>query len=60
MVRVDLKGIAKVRAKGRTYWHAWRGGPRLHGEPGSPQFVAAYNKAIEDLKTPVPSASHPW
>ena len=36
MVRVNLKGIAKVTAKGRTYWYAWRGGPRLRGEPGSP------------------------
>ena len=35
MVRVNLKGIAKVTAKGRTYWYAWRGGPRLRGEPGS-------------------------
>jgi integrase len=51
-MRVELKGIAKVRAKGRTYWYAWRGGPRLSGEPGSPEFVASYNAAIEDRKTP--------
>jgi hypothetical protein len=25
---VELKGIHKVRAKSRTYWYAWRGGPR--------------------------------
>ena len=34
MVRINLKGIAKVTAKGRTYWYAWRGGPRLRGKPG--------------------------
>jgi integrase len=47
MVKVDLKGIAKVKAKGRTYYYAWRGGPRLRGEPGSPEFMASYNEAIE-------------
>jgi hypothetical protein len=52
MVRVNLKGIAKVTAKGRTYWYAWRGGPRLRGEPGSPEFVASYNEALEELRAP--------
>jgi integrase len=51
MVRVDLKGIAKVTAKGRVYWYAWRGGPPLRGEPGSPEFVASYNEAIEQHRT---------
>jgi integrase len=54
MVRVELKGIAKTKAKGRTYYYAWRGGPRLHGEPGSPEFVASYNEAIESRGTPEP------
>ena len=52
MVRVDLKGLAKVQAKGRTYYYAWRGGPRLRGEPGSPEFVASYNEAIADRRAP--------
>lgn len=52
MVKVDLKGVAKVKAKGRTYWYAWRGGPRLVGQPGSPEFIASYNAAIEDRRTP--------
>lgn len=52
MVKVDLKGIAKVKAKGTTYYYAWRGGPRLKGEPGSPEFVASYNEAIENRRTP--------
>ena len=52
MVRVEIKGLAKVEAKGRTYWYAWRGGPRLCGEPGSPEFMASYNEAIENRRTP--------
>jgi integrase len=52
MVRIDLKGIAKVKAKGRTYYYAWRGGPRLHGEPGSPEFIGSYNEAIEQRRAP--------
>src|SRR6516162_4799674 len=52
MVRINLKGIAKVTAKGRTYWYAWRGGPRLCGDPGWPEFVQSYNEAIENRRTP--------
>jgi len=52
MVRIDLKGIAKVKAKGRIYYYAWRGGPRLTGAPGSSQFIASYNEAIEHRRTP--------
>jgi integrase len=52
MVTIDLKGIAKVTAKGKTYYYAWRGGPRLRGEPGSPEFVASYNEALEQHRTP--------
>jgi integrase len=52
MVRVELRGIAKVRAKGRTYYYAWRGGPPLRGEPGSPEFMASYNEAVESRRMP--------
>jgi integrase len=52
MVRVDLKGIAKVTSKGRTYYYAWRGGPRLRGDPGTPEFLASYNEATESRRTP--------
>jgi integrase len=45
MVKVDLKGVAKVTAKGHTYYYAWRGGPRLRGEPGSPEFIESYSDA---------------
>lgn len=27
-------------------WGAWRGGPRLTGEYGSPEFIASYNAAV--------------
>jgi integrase len=53
-VRVELKGLAKVRAKGKDYWYAWRGGPRLRGAVGSPEFIASYNEAIADRHTPEP------
>jgi integrase len=50
-MRVRLKGInskTKTLADGsrRTYWYAWKGGPRLPGKPGDPEFVAAYNSAV--------------
>jgi integrase len=49
--RVHLKGLnwsTKRLANGevRTYWFAWRGGPRLPGQPGDAEFLAAYNAAI--------------
>ena len=51
-MRVQLRGIAKVTAKGQTYYYAWRGGPRLSGEPGSPEFIASYNEAVASRRTP--------
>jgi integrase len=58
-VRVDrklahqlVKGITKVTAKGHTYYYAWRGGPRLRGEPGSPEFIASYKEACEEARAP--------
>ena len=52
MAKVDVKGIAKVQAKGRTYYYAWRGGPRLIGEPGSPEFLVSLARALENHKRP--------
>src|SRR5262245_54226369 len=62
-VHVRLKGInrsVKVLADGRrvTYWYAWRGGPRLQGVPGSPEFIASYNRAIAAKLTPAPGTLH--
>jgi integrase len=57
-VRVRLKGINSVTkrlADGRavTYWYAWKGGPSLRGEPGSPEFIASYNEAVaQKVRTP--------
>lgn len=51
MVRVVLKGIhhSKVKlADGsyKTYYYAWKGGPRITGKPGSAQFIDEYNQAV--------------
>src|SRR5262245_134737 len=50
-MRIRLKGINRVTkrlADGtlKTFWYAWKGGPPLCGEPGSPEFVHSYNEAI--------------
>ncbi len=31
----------------KTYYYAWKGGPRLPGNPGSAEFMAAYHAAAE-------------
>lgn len=54
-MRVRLKGInsrTKVLSDGtkRTYWYAWKGGPRIVGTPGTPEFMASYNAAVEGRK----------
>jgi integrase len=51
-MKVELRGIHKLKVKGRTYFYAWRGGPRLRGLPGTPEFMASYNAAIEERRTP--------
>lgn len=57
MVVVRLRGVhsaTKRLAGGRrvTYYYAWKGGPRLHGAPGSPEFVAGYQEAHQSRKRP--------
>jgi integrase len=49
---VDLKGVYKVRAKGQTYYYAWRGkgAPRLKGKPGSPEFLSDLREAQANRK----------
>lgn len=46
--------VVKRLASGRrvTYWYAWKGGPRLQGEPGSPEFIASFNAAHAARKAP--------
>ena len=56
-MRVRLKGLNSVTkrlADGRTvsYYYAWKGGPPLHGEPGTPEFIHSYNEAIARKVTP--------
>jgi len=56
-MRVRLKGINRVSKRlsdGRsvTYWYAWKGGPRLPGKPGDPEFIAAYNAAAAQKVLP--------
>jgi integrase len=50
-MRVRLKGLnsrTKPLADGtiKTYWYAWKGGPPLRGEPGTPEFIASYNAKV--------------
>jgi integrase len=56
-MRVRLKGINSITkrlADGtlRTYHYAWKGGPPLRGEPGTPDFIASYNEAVARRVTP--------
>lgn len=56
-MRIRLRGLNRVTKKladGRTvtYWYAWKGGPALRGEPGSPEFVASYNEAVAQKVKP--------
>jgi hypothetical protein len=58
MVKVDLKRIHTVKANGSVYYYAWRGDPRLRGNPGSPEFHASYNETIEERRIPAPRADY--
>jgi integrase len=56
-MRVRLRGINSKRKKladgsFRTYYWAWKGGPPLQGEPGTPEFIASYNEAVTRKATP--------
>lgn len=48
-----LKHVHKVTSKSRTYYYAWRGGPRLQGEPGTPEFMASYQEAWDHKKNSI-------
>jgi hypothetical protein len=57
-MRIPVKGIHWTLAKladgtQKIYWYAWKNGPRLHGEHGSPEFIASYNAAVAQ-RIPVP------
>ena len=53
MVTVRLKHVHSVKSGGRVYHYAWRGGPRLAGVVGSPEFVASFHAAHAARKAPV-------
>lgn len=52
MAMVELRGLHTVTVKGKTYRYAWRGGPAVKGEPGTPAFQASYNEAIASRAAP--------
>lgn len=37
----------------RVFWYAWKGGPRLTGVYGSPEFAASYRDAMAQRVSPV-------
>lgn len=52
MTRINLKGLNRTKKKladgsERIYYYLGKGGPRLEGEPGSPEFIASYHAAVE-------------
>ena len=56
-MRIRLKGLNSKRkrlADGsfKTYYWAWKGGPALRGEPGTPEFIASYNEAVAQKVVP--------
>jgi len=56
-MRVRLKGINSVTKRltdgtRRTYRYAWKGGPPVRGEPGTPEFIASYNEAVAQKIAP--------
>lgn len=62
-MRVHLRGVHRVTVKlagGKTatYFYAWRKGPRLVGEPGSPEFLASYMAAHQARREPDGSSFH--
>jgi integrase len=62
-VRVDLPGVHRVKVKKRHgslvfYYYAWRGGPRLKGEPGSPEFITSYQAQHASRRQPKGDTFH--
>jgi integrase len=59
-MKLDFKHLhwTKKRLSGGSiaiYYYAWRGGPRVIGKPGSPEFVQSYNDAIATRKQDAPN-----
>lgn len=53
MPPVKVKGSPyRVTAKKRVYWYAWRNGPRLLSQPGSPAFLQELADALASRHAP--------
>ncbi|MFD2173451.1 tyrosine-type recombinase/integrase [Rhodobacter lacus] len=56
-MRVELKGLHRVRRKladgtWRVYHYAWRGGPKIEAEPGTPEFLAEWHRLSKGRDDP--------
>lgn len=56
-MRFDLKGVHKVKktlasGKVENYYYAWRGGPSIDAEPGTPEFLNLFTAAHTSRKKP--------
>lgn len=63
LVKAKLVGLHKVRSKGRTYYYAWRGGPRIIAEFGSPEFLVEFadaHKARSKRRAPSVETFETW
>lgn len=58
MPSVPIKGLHRVKVKGNTYLYAWRGGPRLYAEEGTPEFFREYKQAVEEARQPARGTLH--
>ena len=61
-MRVRLKGTYGYSEARRwcqaDHHYAWRGGPRLVGKPGSPEYVTNYYAAHQTRREPTRSIFH--
>jgi integrase len=53
MPALKIKGSPyRVRSKGKEYWYAWRGGPRLFATPGTPAFLQELSEVVASRHRP--------
>lgn len=50
MATVKIKGLKKATARGRTYYYAWAGGPRMKAAFGTPEFLREYADHVAQRK----------
>ena len=58
-MRVNCKGLNRVNQRladgtSKTFYYAWKSGPLLRGEYGSPEFIASYMEACAQKRAPAP------